>query len=67
MERKAELRNKIIEYIKKHDRCPNYASIGSDYFEAAPIFKSLYEDGTLVEEIKVSPKGRKSKVIRVAK
>lgn len=60
-----EIRTAIINHIAKTGKCPNYNTIGSDYYEASPIFKAMIEDGSLVWETKVSPKGRKNRVIRL--
>jgi hypothetical protein len=63
--RKTELRNAIVAYIRKHDRCPNFATIGTDWHECQPIFEEMHKDGTLVWDIRISPKGRRMTVIRL--
>jgi hypothetical protein len=61
-----EIAAKIVEYIKTKGRCPNFSSIETDYDEGNPIFEALLADGTLVEETRISPKGRKMTVVRLA-
>ncbi len=46
-DREQELRNLIIAYFKKHNRCPNFKSIGSDWYECNDVFKAMHDDGTL--------------------
>jgi hypothetical protein len=60
-----EIRTAIIAYINKNGRCPNYATIGTDYDAGKPVFDAMLADGTLVWETSISPKGRKMQVIRL--
>ena len=63
--RENELREKIIAHLRKTSRCPDYKTVGSDYFEANPVFAAMFADGTLVRVDRLSPKGRRMSVVQL--
>lgn len=65
--RQTEIAAKIVEHIKTTGQCPTFKSVGTDYVEGQPVFDALFASGTLVKEIRVSPTGRKMKVVRVVR
>lgn len=62
-----EIKAKIVTYIKKHDRCPNYETVGTDYYEGKEIFAELERDGIIAWVNRVSPKGRNMRRIEICK
>lgn len=54
-----ELQQRIVDYVKKYDRCPTWKSVGTDYYEGTVAFDELFKLGVLGWEVRISPKGRK--------
>jgi hypothetical protein len=65
MNNEQTIRAAFIAYIRKHNRCPNWSTIGTTYSEGNPVFEAMLADGTLVRRIQISPKGRRMEVIRL--
>lgn len=64
----AQIRQNIINHIKRHNRAPSYFSVvGCDWETGKPILDAMIDDGTLVWEERISKKGRKSSVLRLPK
>jgi hypothetical protein len=60
-----EVREAIINHIKKTGRCPNYKSVGG-WEISRPVFDAMIADGTLIWEQYKSPKGRNMTRLTVA-
>jgi hypothetical protein len=65
MTREQQIRQAVIEHLRKTGSIPNWKTVGTTYEEGHPVFDAMIADGTLVWTVQVSPKGRKMNVLRL--
>jgi hypothetical protein len=58
------IREKIITHYRNNPGVtPNYKTLGTDYYEAHPVYEQLFAEGIIENRIVLSPTGRKIKKI----
>lgn len=63
--RRDEIKAKIVAHVLKTGRCPNYATVGTEYYEGNEIFEEMQVEGTIEWVPALTKTGRRTSRLQV--